>query len=591
MKNLIKPIVEYFLNTYVKSKQETFAGHAVGNYIRKLAPDALYQTGLINPQNYLIEGSVGQGKWAMVPWLGIFHKEITTTATKGVYIVYLLAKDGNSLYLTLNQGCTEIRKKNSKKDTIRIMREKANEIASHIDNRGFAADGNINLGDRLTELSEMYQRGTIFYKKYTKGKIPREAELQEDLSKMMDIYQEYAEKEIKQISRDKSVGKVQGGEEKLNIKEVISEIKKYIESKGFNYNEDLIENFYLCLKSKPFVILAGISGTGKTQLVKLFAEAIGASSAASGGNGRYKLVSVRPDWSDSSDLFGHTNLNGEFVPGAIIDFVKDACEHLEEPYFLCFDEMNLARVEYYLSEFLSMIETRRRIGGRIITDPIILDKAAKKEYEELILPENLYVVGTVNMDETTFPFSKKVLDRANTIEFSYVDLEPSFDSIVEEVQPVLQKNEFLKTEYIVLKTDIEKEQQDLAMEVCRELQAINTILQDANAHVGYRVRDEIVFYVLNNAKADLMEYKDALDHEIMQKILPRIQGSSASTKELLCRLFKKFAGDYSGLTQGSIWEQMAVYISRNDCMYKKSAAKICYMMRRYEEDGFISYWL
>lgn len=626
MENLIKPIVEQFLNNYVKSKKETFAGHAVGNYIRRDAPEALYQTGLVNRQDYLITGSVGQGNWAMVPWLGIFDKKITTTATRGVYIVYLLAKDGNSLYLTFNQGCTEIKNNHSKKETIRIMREKAGEIASRIDNRGFAADENINLGEGLTELGEMYQKGTILYKKYIKGMVPEEAKLQDDLSKMLDIYQEYAEGiesqpgdhrdeeielqpgdhrdgeiesqpgnhaegETRRQPEGHSGAEVQGEEEKLDIKQIISDIKKYIESKGFSYNEDLIENFYLSLKSKPFVILAGTSGTGKTRFVKLFAEAIGATSAESGGNGRYKLVSVRPDWSDSSDLFGHTNLKGEYVPGAIIDFVKDACEHLEEPYFLCFDEMNLARVEYYLSEFLSIIETRRRVNGKIVTDQIILDKAARKEYDKLILPENLYMVGTVNMDETTFPFSKKVLDRANTIEFSYVDLVPEFDSIVGETEPVLQKNPFLKTEYIVLKTDIEKEQQDLAVQVCRELQEINIILQDANAHVGYRVRDEIVFYILNNAKANLMKYNDALDHEIMQKILPRIQGSSAATKELLCRLFKKFAGDYSGLTQDSIWEQMDAYIGRNDCVYQKSAEKICYMMRRYEEDGFTSYWL
>ena len=614
MENLIKPIVEHFLNNYVKSKQESFAGHAVGNYIRRDAPEALYQTGLVNRQDYLITGSAGQGNWAMVPWLGIFDKKITTTATRGVYIVYLLARDGNSLYLTFNQGCTEIKNNHSKKETIKIMREKADEIASRIDNRGFAADENIHLGEGLTELGEMYQKGTILYKKYTKGKVPEEAELQDDLSKMIDIYQEYAEgieaqpgehreEEIESRPGDHAEGEtktqpeghseaeVWEGEEKLDIKQIISDIKKYIESKGFSYKDDLIENFYLSLKSKPFVILAGTSGTGKTRLVKLFAEAIGATSAESGGNGRYKLVSVRPDWSDSSDLFGHTNLKGEFVPGAIIDFLKDACEHLEEPYFLCFDEMNLARVEYYLSEILSIIETRRRVDGRIVTDQIILDKAARREYDKLILPENLYIVGTVNMDETTFPFSKKVLDRANTIEFSYVDLVPEFDSIEEKVEPALQKNPFLKAEYIVLKTDIEKELQDLAVQVCRELQEINMILQDANAHVGYRVRDEIVFYILNNARAGLLNYNDALDHEIMQKILPRIQGSSAATKELLCRLFKKFAGDYSGLTQNSIWEQMDAYISRNDCVYQKSTAKICYMMRRYEEDGFTSYWL
>lgn len=193
MENLIKPIVEQFLNNYVKSKKETFAGHAVGNYIRRDAPEALYQTGLVNRQDYLITGSVGQGNWAMVPWLGIFDKKITTTATRGVYIVYLLVKDGNSLYLTFNQGCTEIKNNHSKKETIRIMREKAGEIASRIDNRGFAADENINLGEGLTELGEMYQKGTILYKKYIKGMVPEEAKLQDDLSKMLDIYQEYAE--------------------------------------------------------------------------------------------------------------------------------------------------------------------------------------------------------------------------------------------------------------------------------------------------------------------------------------------------------------------------------------------------------------
>ncbi|MCI9141102.1 MAG: AAA domain-containing protein [Lachnospiraceae bacterium] len=392
-------------------------------------------------------------------------------------------------------------------------------------------------------------------------------------------------------------------EEPLDTREIISRIKKYIESKGFTYNGSLIENFYLSLKSKPFVILAGISGTGKTRLVKLFAEAIGATSSESGGNGRYRLVSVRPDWSDSSDLFGHTNLKGEFVPGAIIDFVKEAGEHPERPYFLCLDEMNLARVEYYLSDFLSVIETRRWIGDRIVTDQIILDKAAEKEYGRLILPENLYVIGTVNMDETTFPFSRKVLDRANTIEFSDVNLELEFgaesdigpdleeDSIEERAEPVPRKNSFLKAKYIVLKTDIKKEQQDLAIRVCGELQAINDILQKVNAHMGYRVRDEIVFYMLNNAEADLLEYNDALDNEIMQKILPRIQGSSIAVKDLLCGLFQKFAGDYSGLNQDMIWKQMEAYMQGNDCVYRNSARKICYMMRRYEEDGFTSYWL
>lgn len=119
--------------------------------------------------------------------------------------------------------------------------------------------------------------------------------------------------------------------------------------------------------------MAGTSGTGKTKLVKLFAEAIGADA----DNGRYKLVSVRPDWSDSSDLFGHVNLQGKFVPGAIIDFIEQALKEKDKPFFLCLDEMNLARVEYYLSDFLSIIETRTWKDNEIKTDNIILDHAAE----------------------------------------------------------------------------------------------------------------------------------------------------------------------------------------------------------------------
>lgn len=373
-----------------------------------------------------------------------------------------------------------------------------------------------------------------------------------------------------------------GGEEEMKTKDILEKIKQYIAAKGFTYKDNLVENFYLSLKSKPFVILAGTSGTGKTKLVKLFAEAIGAN---------YKLVSVRPDWSDSSDLFGHVNLKNEFVPGAIIDYVKRAELDSGNPYFLCLDEMNLARVEYYLSDFLSIIETRHRSGNGIVTDEIILDKVAEKKYGKVILPDNLYVIGTVNMDETTFPFSKKVLDRANTIEFSYVDLVPDFEEEHDSIDPVSQKNDFLVTEYITLKADTDGKDRELIVKICEELQDINMILQKANAHVGYRVRDEIVFYMLNNNNVELLNYEEAFDFEIMQKILPRIQGSSGAVKEMLCELFKKFAGDYTGLSQASISEQMQEYINGKNCKYRRSAEKICYMMRRFEEDGFTSYWL
>lgn len=527
----MREVVEKIFNEYISAKEEPFKGHPLGIYFRNDIPKHLYGTGLVDSKNYLVTGSVGQGNWAMVPWVCIFDRRITTSATKGVYIVYLLERNGKSLYLTFNQGCTELRSSHTKRETIRIMREKAAKIAETVDSHGFRIDGAINLGDGLTELGELYQKGTIFYKEYRKGTVPDEAELRSDLAKMMEIYREYANKELSEEPKKIKKGSDEvGGEEKLTVKKTIISIKNYIEAKGFRYQDGLIENFYLSLKSKPFVILAGTSGTGKTRLVKLFAEAVGANTS----NGHYKMVSVRPDWSDSSDLFGHVDLNGKFIPGAIIDFVKRAELDRTHPYFLCLDEMNLARVEYYLSDFLSVIETRDFQSEHVVSEPLVSDTyygsdaTAAGRYGIVPFPENLYVIGTVNMDETTFPFSRKVLDRANTIEFSFVDLMPPAESVDPFPIPLDLDNDFLKSEYLLLTQCMD--QQEAVNSYCLELQKLNSILQKSNVHVGYRVRDEIVFYLLNNKKADLLPKNEAIDYEIMQKILPRIQGGCINQK-------------------------------------------------------------
>lgn len=566
----MRETIEKFMKGYIVAKTEVFANNPFGEFVRKEIPTMLYSTGLIERDKYLVVGSVGQGNWAMVPWICIFDKSITTSATKGVYIVYLLSKDCTELYLTFNQGCTEIRKTHSKKDTISIMREKADKIAGEINNRGFAEDENISLGEDLTELGLLYQKGTIFYKKYAVDNIPDENELLDDLSKMMEIYKEY-------VFPGKSEGLEKEGDDEMQAttKEAIDQIKAYIAAKGFTYSEGLIENFYLSLKSKPFVILAGTSGTGKTRLVKLFAEAIDAD---------YRLVSVRPDWSDGSDLFGHYDLNGRFVSGPICDSFETAIENPARPVLLCLDEMNLARVEYYLSDFLSVIESRAKMeDGSIRTDAIA-------QYKDGI-PANLYIVGTVNMDETTFPFSKKVLDRANTIEFNYVDLTPDFSAVSQETSSLHLSNEFLKTEYLILAQDC-AEEQEYVSQICGELQSINKILRKANAHVGYRVRDEIVFYMLNNKMAgNLLTHDQAFDNEIMQKVLPRIQGSATAIKDMLVELFKFCMNNYSGLDteSGNVGNWMQE--NADSGKYSESARKIGYMMKRYEEDGFTSYWL
>ena len=155
-----------FLQDCPSAKGQAFANNPFGTFVRTEIPGALYDTGLVGRDKYLIMASVGAGNWAMIPWICIFDRSITTSATKGVYIVYLLSKDSKRLYLTFNQGCTDIRNQHSKKETIQIMHQKADEIRGFVSGHGFVSSCDIDLGDHLTDLGDMYREGTIFYKKY-----------------------------------------------------------------------------------------------------------------------------------------------------------------------------------------------------------------------------------------------------------------------------------------------------------------------------------------------------------------------------------------------------------------------------------------
>ena len=154
-----------FMQECPAAKSQPFADNPFGVFVRTEIPKKIYETGLVDRAKYLITGSVGQGIWSKVPWIGIFDRSITTSATQGVYIVYLLSKDSKRLYLTFNQGCTEIRKQHNKRDTIRIMHDRADQIRGKVSSNGFISGCDIDLGNQLTELGEFYREGTIFYKR------------------------------------------------------------------------------------------------------------------------------------------------------------------------------------------------------------------------------------------------------------------------------------------------------------------------------------------------------------------------------------------------------------------------------------------
>lgn len=355
--------------------------------------------------------------------------------------------------------------------------------------------------------------------------------------------------------------------------DLVSHIHSYIASKGFNYSLSNIKNLYLSIRSKPFVIISGVSGTGKTKIAQLFAESVGATEE----NGQFKLIPVRPDWSDGSELLGYTDLKNEFQKGPLTEMVEKATDKSDLPYFILLDEMNLARVEYYLSDVLSVMESRKRDGERITTSSLLDEKYTGRT---LRLPENLYILGTVNMDETTHPFSKKVLDRANTIEFNEIYLNNfGFLELQEDIEALKVPNEQLVSEYISLK-DVYETYKPLIERVSSELAEINNLLEPMGLHVGYRVRDEICFYMIHNEQSRLLEEHEALDFCLMQKILPRITGSDSRIDKLLNELFEYLTG--------VPYKDTNVFVSKK---HPRSGNKVAEMLRRYHADGFTSFWI
>lgn len=462
------------------------------------------------------------------------------------------------------------------RESMIVTREEVRKVLKY---KNFNTDNDLVIGN------QDYEIGSIYYKEYHKDNFPTAGEVIKDLNDMILVYNNYYNKIFKKNEEiSEEIKNISNGES--SMQKNIIQIEKYIRSKGFIFTIEDLSNFYLSLKTKPFLILAGISGTGKSKLVKLFSEAIKATSS----NNRYSIIGVKPDWNDSTELFGYKNINDKFIPGQLIKIIEEASkpENIDKPYFVCLDEMNLARVEYYLSEYLSIIESRYfDENGNIKTDKIFDNGYLPHSdpFSYLIIPENIYIIGTVNMDDTTFAFSRKVLDRVNTIEFSDVALD-NLDFTIEESDSLDLDNSFFKTRFLSIKdaVDFDKE---YVVKINNKIIEINSILEAGNKHFGYRVRDEIVFYMLENKINNLLDENLAFDYQIMQKVLPTITGSDRVIKEILIDLYnycnpsKKISDEIDYIKHGQEGLETALYV--------KSASKILMMLRGYE-DGFASFW-
>lgn len=355
--------------------------------------------------------------------------------------------------------------------------------------------------------------------------------------------------------------------------------------------------FLTALRTKPFMLLAGISGTGKSRIVRKLAQATVTEELqrAEGYVGtdfandrwtlhspaNFELIQVKPNWHNSMDVIGYlSNIpSPHYVFTPFIEFIVKAWQHPEVPFFLCLDEMNLAPVEEYFAEFLSAIESRSFEGGEYLTDPIIKPfnsfGMAKGERGEdinigdmmtnmlfpnfkasdasssvarvvehfrtrgLTLPKNLIVVGTVNMDETTFSFSRKVLDRAMSVEMNEVDydsfLTNTTDDDLKAIVKAFEENGEADLNALLVDRHIEAsevmgELGDDATFVINYLKRINALLEGTPFKLGYRAANEALIYLQASKEFGQADRMAALDSFTLMKILSRIEGDDTKLK-------------------------------------------------------------
>lgn len=404
------------------------------------------------------------------------------------------------------------------------------------------------------------------------------------------------------------------------------------ETSNLNNNSACIDTPYrqyiTAIKSKPFLLLAGISGTGKSRIVRELARSCwdkDSEEYKAQKPRNFEMIQVKPNWHDSSELFGYVSRIKEerFVVGPFLKFMVKALKEPDVPYFLCLDEMNLAPVEQYFAEYLSVIESRKLTeDGSMETDPIVdfestdayhslISQLFPEEKEEelkrlfllkeggkrLSIPPNLIVVGTVNMDETTFSFSRKVLDRAMTIEMNEVDLWGGLTDRHEQIEQ--QSSETLigtAAEGVDVYTDY-KEVCDTCLNY---LQSVNEVLEGTPFKVAYRTRNEVLLYVVNNLPYNQsadgttlpQEYvvARALDEITNMKILSRIEGDESKVrKDFLDSLVKTISEGLKTILDN---QNGAESVVDNDSLIEKSVslAKLKEMTKKLEDSGYTSYW-
>lgn len=440
-------------------------------------------------------------------------------------------------------------------------------------------------------------------------------------------------------------------------------------------NTNKFSSYYTAFRTKPFMLLAGISGTGKSRIVREFAfkscpKELQDKDGTEPGN--YCMIEVKPNWHDSTELLGYwSNLNKRYMFTKFAKFLVKAKMYPNVPFFVCLDEMNLAPVEQYFAEFLSVLETRKAIkdeeGNTIIKSGVLIDKeyfrsigkVGKDEKEQgfatckndrdiymklfnivdeekmnaipenketslldtgLTLPENVLVIGTVNMDDTTHQFSRKVIDRAMNIEMNggaLTDIFSDKDDLAYRENPLSMDD--LRAKYVSAKEVIKNctaitKNEDILKYIKGEtenglpqrLEEINKALYGTPFMVSYRVMNELTIYLavlLDKAEKDGQEISlevckqlanTAIDKILLMKILPRVEGDDEmfriSEKERTANGFSDQADDGHEFTKLDWLRQIAPQHTEDNKDSYMAVDKLSEMIERLNRQSFTRFW-
>ncbi len=495
-----------------------------------------------------VKVSFGQGGLAHVPWISFLKEPFTTS--NGIYPVYLFYRELNLLILAYGISETNVPQKNWQvKSPI--------AISEYFQEKG---------------LGEPHRYGCSYvYKAYNIEDLPEDDKLDNDLNQLIDYYMGI-EVQKKNELEPKLFNKV--------------EFDSSLGDSGLLFRKDFITRFISSLITKPFVILSGLSGSGKTKLAQAFAQWICQDDS------QYCIVPVGADWTNREPLLGYPNAlkPDEYIKpdNRALDVIINANNYPELPHFLILDEMNLSHVERYFADFLSVMESNGEIS--LFAEGTVNNGVPSK----LALPSNLFIIGTVNIDETTYMFSPKVLDRANAIEFrvSKNEIENFFENQKEvDMDKLRTKGASMAQSFLgMAENKVFEEQKDLT-EIHKTLVGFFEQLKKTGAEFGYRSAYEIIRLInqLNIIDAELST-DEKLDIAIMQKLLPKLHGSRRKLCPVLITL-GDFCVDKAKIKniEKDVLTKEGFDFNTDGVLYPISLEKITRMYNGAIENGFASY--